>query len=245
MKALVLLLLPLNLFAQVATILLSDGTLINNAPSGRDWSNYAVTGFSLGYTEYQVLIDDNNPVTINGITILTSGYQNQPPDNVYPPIQIFDDDLSTKWAAKGFGQWVQFSLPEIRKLQSIDVAFTVGDRNDVFDLLISIDSINWTIILDKQIGELGTNFDNYDFVDIEAKYIKFVAQGNVQNVSNWNSISEIRFNYVDPIPNEDCIPDTVYLPSDPIIVHDTIYIDTLYLQPRIFIKADSVYFELK
>ncbi len=51
--------------------------------------------------------------------------------------------------------------------------------------------------------------------------------------------------YVDPTTNEDCIPDTVYLPSDPIIIHDTVYRfkpDTLDL--KIFIKEDSIWFEL-
>ena len=250
MKVLLLILFPLNIFAQVATIILADGTFINNAPSGKDWSNYKVTGFSLGYTEYQVIIDENNPVIINGITILASGYQNQPTDLVHPPCNVFDNELSTKWAAKGFGHWVQFSLPEVRLIESIAVAFSVGDRNDIFDLLISTDSINWITVLDKQVGDLGIGFNNYDFIDIEAKYIKYVAQGNVQSNSDWNSISEIRFNYVAPIPNEDCIPDTIYLPSDTIIIYDTIWstkliIDTVFLQPKIFIKADSLYLELK
>ena len=51
--------------------------------------------------------------------------------------------------------------------------------------------------------------------------------------------------YVDPTPGEDCIPDTIYLPSDPIIIHDTIYkfkSDTLSF--KLFIHEDSLYFEL-
>jgi len=58
--------------------------------------------------------------------------------------------------------------------------------------------------------------------------------------------------YVDPTPDEDCIPDTVYLPSDPIIIHDTVYqtkIDTVYKIPdplyfKIFMQDDSLYLEL-
>ncbi len=46
--------------------------------------------------------------------------------------------------------------------------------------------------------------------------------------------------YIDPKTDEDCIPDTIYLPSD--CIPDTI---TKYLKPKIFIKADSLYFELK
>ena len=246
MKTIFLILFPLNLFSQVATLTLADGTFINNAPNGKDWSNYAITGFSLGYTEFQVITDINNPVIINGVTILTSGYQNQPPDNVYPPGNIFDNNLTTKWAAKGFGHWVQFSLPEIRLIESIEVAFTVGDRNDIFDLFISVDSINWTNVLDKQIGDLGTGFNNYDFVDVEVKHIKYIAQGNVQGNYNWNSISEIKFNYVDPIPNEDCICDSIrWIEKDTTIfnykdsttyhhVYDTTgsRIDTVFIIPR-------------
>ena len=46
--------------------------------------------------------------------------------------------------------------------------------------------------------------------------------------------------FVDPKPDEDCIPDTIYLPSN--CIPDTIKI---YYQPKIFIKADSLYLELK
>lgn len=241
MKALLLILLPLNLFAQVATINLSNGTFINNAPSGRDWINHEVIGFSLGYTEYQVIIDENNPVIVNGITILSSGYQNQPPNQVHPPGNIFDNNLTTKWAAKGFGQWLQFTLREIRIIESVDVAFYYGDRNDIFDLLISMDSVNWTTVLDKQIGDLGTDFNNYDFVDIEVKHIKYVAWGNAQSTRDWNSIAEIKFNYVDPNPNEDCIPDTVYLPNI-----DTTYFDSTRWETKInWIDKDTTIINYK
>ncbi len=48
--------------------------------------------------------------------------------------------------------------------------------------------------------------------------------------------------FVDPKPDEDCIPDTVYLPSDPVIIY-RFKPDTLDL--KIFILEDSLYFELK
>ena len=56
--------------------------------------------------------------------------------------------------------------------------------------------------------------------------------------------------YVDPTPDEDCIPDTIYLPiSDTIRIHDTIWIiesiiDSVILQPKIYIEADKIIYEL-
>jgi len=239
-----LFLFSINCFAQTnqQTINLLNGTFIKNSQSGKAWPNYIVIGYDLIKTEYPIISDENNPVIINGVTILTSGYQNQPPDLVFPPGNIFDNDLTTKWAAKGLGHWVQFTLTEVRVLESIDVAFSVGSRNDIFDLLVSTDSITWITVLDKQIGELGLVVGNYDFIDIEAKYIKYVAQGNIQSNSDWNSIAEIKFNFIKEETPCDC----------PEIEHDTIYIDridTVYLQPiqNIFLKADSssLYFQLK
>ena len=56
--------------------------------------------------------------------------------------------------------------------------------------------------------------------------------------------------YVEPTPENPCLNDTIYLSvSDTIRIRDTIWIiesiiDSVYLQPKIFIKADSLIFEL-
>ena len=50
----------------------------------------------------------------------------------------------------------------------------------------------------------------FDFEDIKVKYIKYLAHGN--EGSDWNSISEIKLNYINiDIP---CKTDTLYLPGD-------------------------------
>ena len=55
--------------------------------------------------------------------------------------------------------------------------------------------------------------------------------------------------YVDPTPELPC--DTIYIPSDTVMVYDTVYISsatiykTIFLQPKVFIEADSIIYVLE
>jgi hypothetical protein len=167
--------------------------------------------------------DENNPVTLNGITILASGYQNQPPNYVYPPSNIFDNNLTTKWAAKGIGHWILFEYSEEQVIQSVGVSFSIGDRNDIFDLYVGSDTSSMIKVLERQIGLLGTEIGTYDFHDIQGRFVKYVALGNVQNTTNWNSISEI---IIDCVPISDLppiIPPGVPIPVDTVRVLDLVF----------------------
>lgn len=209
-----------------------------------------------------------NPVIVNGVQITASGFQNQPDEGqVHPPANVVDGDLSTKWAALGIGHSLEFKYPKQINFTSIEVAYAVGDRNDIFDLYI-----DGELILDKQEGVLGTDLTEYDFEDTNGIIVKLIAQGNKQNPEYaWNSISEIKINYTEiiipPTTGQPCdtiiiteppiiIIDTIIqvVPSPPIVIRDTIIVTTIdtilvdkpiYYQPKIWIKADSISFELQ
>ena len=80
-----LFLLSFQLYGQVelvATIKLSDGTFINNAPSGRSWFDYPVSvedvrnGFELQVEQDTLLIDDSeqNKITYYGDWRISNHY---------------------------------------------------------------------------------------------------------------------------------------------------------------------------
>lgn len=105
---------------------------------------------------------------------------------------ICDNNIDTFWSAQGVAN-VGYDLGSVRRVTSMSLAndYKTGTRRYIFDLQYSKDGVNWKNLLTDAITSGETPYlEMYDFDDVDARYIRFVAKGNTSN--NWNIFYELR-----------------------------------------------------
>lgn len=130
----------------------------------------------------------SNEFVFRSVSVLAASTWQDPnvPDN------ILDDDLGTRWSAEGDGQWITLDLGRSEVLESIDIAFYLGDaRTTTFDVLLSNDNTNWlTVLTNASSSGVTLSLESFDPpVDLTARYVQIVGHGNSQN--DWNSLTEV------------------------------------------------------
>jgi hypothetical protein len=105
------------------------------------------------------------------------------------PVNTVDSQLSTRWAAQGDGQWIQYDLQAARMVGHVKLAWNSGNtRKARFDVQVSGDGKTFTTVYSGQSSGLTTALETYDFTDVSARYVRVVGHGNTSNT--WNSITE-------------------------------------------------------
>lgn len=108
------------------------------------------------------------------------------------PANTLDNNLaaSSRWSSNGNGKSIQFDLGVTTRVKNVSLAWFKGDqRRAFFEVDTSLDASNWTSVLTSaQSSGNTTNFENYDVIDSDARYVRVVGQGNTSN--SWNSIVE-------------------------------------------------------
>ena len=128
--------------------------------------------------------DDNPDITITGVSA-SEFNEDAVPENT------LDGDFSTRWAAHGEGEWIQYTFSDVATLASIGIAWIRGDRLTAnFDVSVSLDAENWTVVIEDGVST-GTTLSHeyYNFTPSSAKYIRVTGQGTSRNA--WNRISEV------------------------------------------------------
>ncbi len=107
------------------------------------------------------------------------------------PERLFDNDLTTRWAASGKGAWAILDYGSVQEFDAIRAAFHKGDeRNTKFDIQVSLDGQKWTTVLENQQSSGGVvGYERFEFKPVKARYVKYVGQGNTKN--GWNSVTEL------------------------------------------------------
>lgn len=113
-------------------------------------------------------------------------------------INVIDNDLNTRWAAEGNGQYIEFCLGEnLVALNGVEVAFFSGDqRITTFDILASQNGAVWDTLLVGMMNS-GTTLEKelYEFPEVQlVKNIRIIGYGNT--INNWNSITEVSFDFL-------------------------------------------------
>jgi hypothetical protein len=138
---------------------------------------------------------------IASVTIITPTIND---NNKNMPVNIIDNNLDTKWSAKGFGTYLQLNLHSIKKLCSIDVAWDKGDKHENnFMISTSKDGKTFTDILKGTSSGSNKGFENYGIIpQVDAKYVKITLYGKSEQDNNGNNndnsvkVSEVRINTV-------------------------------------------------
>lgn len=107
----------------------------------------------------------------------------------------FDNDLTTRWAPEGKEgtAWGIYDLGKVYKLKKVMLAYYNGmSRVYGFDIAVSTDGTNYTNVITggKSSGKTD-ELESYDLGGVEARYVKYIGQGNNENL--WNSVTEIVF----------------------------------------------------
>lgn len=114
------------------------------------------------------------------------------------PANTYDDNLNTRWSAQGKGVWLIHELDAEYRIQSVDIAFYKGkQRQALFDIELSEDGRTWTKVFSGTSSGNSTAAERFDVADQQARYVRFVGQGNTASSSSegsWNSVTEMYIN---------------------------------------------------
>jgi hypothetical protein len=106
------------------------------------------------------------------------------------PAHAVDNDLTTRWSARGRAQWLRLDLGSIHMVGYINIAVYQGDtRSNRFDLQVSNDGANWRAVWSDESSGTTTAPETYDFPDVMARYVRYLGYGS--SVDRWNSVTEI------------------------------------------------------
>jgi|GEM_PF-597189 len=104
-----------------------------------------------------------------------------------------DKDLDTRWSAEGIGQTITYDLGALMEVSLIKIAMYKGDtRVTYFDIAVSTDGTNFTTVLESQSNSGETlALENYSIGSHSARYVRLIGNGNSEDDSDWNSITEV------------------------------------------------------
>jgi hypothetical protein len=111
-------------------------------------------------------------------------------------LNTVDGNLTTYWSANGTsGVWIQYDLRTLRLVQSVDMAFYLGDqRKSYFIIQTSVDGENWTEVYNGESSGNSLELEKFNFEDTAARYVRILGLGN-SSTSNWNSYTEVQINW--------------------------------------------------
>ena len=113
----------------------------------------------------------------------------------FPPSNVLDNNLNTRWSNSGEGSWVQLDLGTSKNICSIDIAWYKGnERQNNFVISSSIDGIKFSNISGSKSSGTTLSPEKYDIADTNARYLRITVNGNSQN--SYASITEISISVV-------------------------------------------------
>jgi hypothetical protein len=128
-----------------------------------------------------VLDPNTNPASYVEVTpaaaaVTASGNDGNVPGNTV------DNNLTTRWASAGDGQWIQYDLGSNRSVGYVSIAFYQGDlRKYKFDLQVSTDNVSFTTVRSGTSSGTTTAQEVFDFADVTARYVRYLGHGYVSN----------------------------------------------------------------
>lgn len=132
----------------------------------------------------------------NAPAIDASSFENDPPNNVNPPQQAYDGNMSSRWSAQGTNEWIQFVFPVEQIFNTLRIAFHNGDqRVNWFSAVSSVDGQAWNPFYTDESSGLSAELETFVFAPVTSRWFRIVGHGNSSN--DWNSYSEVEWDYVE------------------------------------------------
>ena len=128
------------------------------------------------------------PSTCAQLPLSSSGATANGFDSPTPPSNTLDNNLNTRWSNLGLPSFIQYNLGQSELVCNIDIAWYNGNSRTVtFTISFSTDGSTFT---NQQTFQSRRTIgpENYDFPDVNAKYVRITVTKNTAN--NWASINE-------------------------------------------------------
>ena len=150
--------------------------------------------FTYGRGLNKVFDPNTNPSSYVEVTPAASAVTASGNDGNVPGNTV-DNNLTTRWANAGDGQWIQYDLGTNRAVGYVSMAFYQGDqRKYKFDLQVSTNGTSFTTVRSGTSSGTTTAQEIYDFPDVTARYVRYLGHGYVSNTGTTgtpNSLFEV------------------------------------------------------
>src|SRR5438093_3871231 len=108
----------------------------------------------------------------------------------YPPSNVLDNSLSTRWSNPGVGSWIRADLGTTKNICSVDIAWYKGnERQYNFAIATSTDGTTFATKLSGKSSGTTLNSEKYIISSSSARYVKVTVNGN--NVNDYAHITEL------------------------------------------------------
>lgn len=143
-----------------------------------------VTEYTTGSCGQTSTPPSNGVLSIAGVTASSSDGNNT-------PTNTFDNNLVTRWAVQGDGQYILYDLGTAATVTDVEIAWYRGNQRQArFEVEVSNDASSWTQVFAGESNGETTALERFSLADRAARYVRIVGRGNTQN--NWTSITEAR-----------------------------------------------------
>lgn len=120
------------------------------------------------------------------------------------PENTLDGDLDSRWSAFGDGEWIQFELETPASVDTVAMAFYLGDtRQAEFSLDVSRDGERWDSVFENHSSSgytIDPEFFHFEPMD-DVRFVRIIGHGNTE--SDWNSITQVGFFSSIPVLDRD------------------------------------------
>ena len=98
------------------------------------------------------------------------------------PSNVVDNSLSTRWSNQGIGSWIRVDLGSTKTICSVEIAWYRGNiRQSDFVIAVSSDGNSFTNVFSGRSSGTTLNPENYNFADVDARYVRITVNGNTEN----------------------------------------------------------------
>ena len=109
---------------------------------------------------------------ISGVTASASS-------SSYPPANVLDNNLNTRWANTGIGSWIRADLGSTQNICSVDIAWPFGNIQQYhFVIATSTDGTTFTNKFSGDSSGTTLNSEKYTFASTDARYVRVTVNGN-------------------------------------------------------------------
>lgn len=109
-----------------------------------------------------------------------------------PPIHMFDNDQSTRYAVAGVDEWAVLDLGSEQSFDNVMISFMSGHvRQQKLTISISNDNASWTEVWNGMSCGTTEDLETFKVPGSKARYIKLGLKGNTSGGENWNSLTSV------------------------------------------------------
>ena len=159
---------------------------------------------------------NSHQLKISGVTSPSGTHRS------YPTTNVIDGDTSfaSRWANRYTPAILLFDLGSSKNVSDIDIAFGQGNkRTHDFEILASdFSDSGFVSIFDGQSSGVTTDYENFDFSETNARYIKLKVTSNSVG-TKWTNITDVKVNGTHDETTEDQNPSGLTHFGEPIVLN--------------------------